>query len=99
MAEVLLIEVMRKLEIQYIFTWKCHNETLCTDILNEQKCLFSQKQRRATLIRSCLGVGSSGSGGYKEMMKGEYGTHIMFSCMKMEKMRPAETILRMGGRG
>jgi hypothetical protein len=28
--------------------------------------------------------------------RSEYGRNIMYSCMKMEKIRPIETILRMG---
>jgi hypothetical protein len=28
-----------------------------------------------------------------------FGGNVMYSCMKMEKMRPVETILRMGEEG
>jgi hypothetical protein len=31
--------------------------------------------------------------------EGEYGGNIMYSCMKMEKMRPVETIPGTGGEG
>jgi hypothetical protein len=38
---------MKQFRIQYIHTWKCHNETLCVDIcidiLNKQKYLFFSK--------------------------------------------------------
>jgi hypothetical protein len=29
-------------------------------------------------------------------LEGEYGGNITYTCMKMKKMRPVETILRMG---
>jgi ferredoxin-like protein FixX len=37
---------MRLLGILYIYTWKCHNETPCIDILNKQKCLSSKMKDR-----------------------------------------------------
>jgi hypothetical protein len=49
--------------IQYIYTWKCHNETPYIVILNKQKCLFS-KMKEGKINRSCLGVGTSGRGNY-----------------------------------
>jgi hypothetical protein len=46
-----------------IHTLKCHNETLCIDILNMQKCLFFLKKWRTQMyISSCLGAGKSGRG-------------------------------------
>jgi hypothetical protein len=38
-----------------------------------------------------------GGGGYKEGCRSEYGRNVMYSCMKTEKIRPVETILRIGG--
>jgi hypothetical protein len=32
---------MNQFMMLYIYTWKCHNENLCIDILNKQKCLLS----------------------------------------------------------
>jgi hypothetical protein len=35
---------MNQFGLQYIYTWKCHNETPCIAILNKQKCLFSKAE-------------------------------------------------------
>jgi hypothetical protein len=37
---------MKQFGLQYICTWKCHNETPCVVILNKQKCLFSKTENR-----------------------------------------------------
>jgi hypothetical protein len=36
---------MNQFGIQYLDTWTCHNETLCIDLSNKNKCLFSQAGR------------------------------------------------------
>jgi hypothetical protein len=41
------MEEMSQFELQYKYTWKCHSETLCIDILNKQKCLFSYEGHEA----------------------------------------------------
>jgi hypothetical protein len=76
------MEWMNQFRIQYIHTQKCHNETLCKDILN--KSVFFQKWRTEG---NCLGVGTSRRGkdkkkGYRRMT---VGVNNMYSCMKMEK--------------
>jgi hypothetical protein len=50
--------------------------------------------------KSCLGGWYQWEGrGYKErVQEGECSGNIMYSCMKMKKMRPTETIPGMGGR-
>jgi hypothetical protein len=48
--------------IIHIHTWKlCNDDIACIDILNQQKCLFSKTENRK-VNRSCMGVGTSGSG-------------------------------------
>jgi hypothetical protein len=37
---------MNQFGLLYIYTWKCHNETPCIVILNKQKCLFLQKNKK-----------------------------------------------------
>jgi hypothetical protein len=36
---------MEGMNLQYIYTWKCHNESLCTDISNK-KYFFSKMEGR-----------------------------------------------------
>jgi hypothetical protein len=31
---------MMQFGLQYVYTWKCHDENPCIVILNKQKCLF-----------------------------------------------------------
>jgi hypothetical protein len=40
------MEGINQFGIQHIYTWKCHNEILCIDVLNKQKCLFSKVEDR-----------------------------------------------------
>jgi hypothetical protein len=40
------MEGMNQFRIQYTYTWKCHNETLCVEILNKSVFFFSQKNQR-----------------------------------------------------
>jgi hypothetical protein len=37
------MEGMNKFRIQYIYTCKCHNETLCIGILNKKMSFFKNK--------------------------------------------------------
>jgi hypothetical protein len=57
------MEGMNQFRIQYTYTWKSHNETLCIAIfyLKQTKMSFSQKQRTGRQNSSYLGVGTSGS--------------------------------------
>jgi hypothetical protein len=34
---------MNQFEIYYRYTWKCHNETACIDILNKNASFFKNK--------------------------------------------------------
>jgi hypothetical protein len=73
----------------YIYTWKCHKETPCIDILNKQKCHFfpfsKSESRRAGQVLS-EGLEAVGRGGYGERVKKvEYNSNTVFTCMKMEK--------------
>jgi hypothetical protein len=46
---------MNQFGLQYMYTWKCHNETLHIAILNKQKCLFFfSKTENRKQSRSCL---------------------------------------------
>jgi hypothetical protein len=57
------MEGMNQYRIQYIYTWKCHNEILCIDTLNKQKCLiFISKAEDRNINQFFLGVGTSGRG-------------------------------------
>jgi hypothetical protein len=53
------IERMDQFGLLYIYTWKCHKETPCIDILKKQKCHFFllQKCGAGGENRSCLGWG------------------------------------------
>jgi hypothetical protein len=65
-------------------------------ILYKQKCLFSKMEKRR--VRQVPSGSWHQWGECRERRwKGEYVENIMYSCMKMEKMRPVETIPGMGG--
>jgi hypothetical protein len=40
------MEGINQFGIQYIYTWKCHKKSLCINILNKSKCLFSKAEDR-----------------------------------------------------
>jgi hypothetical protein len=48
---------MNQFGLWHIYTWKCHKETPCVDILSKQKCHFFllQNWRTGGWNRSCLG--------------------------------------------
>jgi hypothetical protein len=55
------IKGMNEFRLQYIYTWKCHNETPCKAILNKQKCNFFYKNReREGKTSPVWGAGTSG---------------------------------------
>jgi hypothetical protein len=79
------MEVMSQFRIQYIYAWKCHNETLCIDILNKQKCLFfSKTEDKKCKSGNVWGLVLEGGGRYKEsVQKGKYGgmhIHVWKTC-------------------
>jgi hypothetical protein len=43
------------------------------------------------------GVSQWERGRYRRYKEGECGGNVMYSCIKLEKMRPAETRMRGGG--
>jgi hypothetical protein len=57
------MENMNQFGIQYIYMWKCHNETLCIDVLNKQKFLFFPKMKDRNVNQALTGVGTSGKRG------------------------------------
>jgi hypothetical protein len=74
--------------IEYIYMWKCHNQTPCTvAILYKQKCLFffKQKMENSKTKQVLSGLVPVGGGGYEERCRSECGGNITYSCMKMEK--------------
>jgi hypothetical protein len=44
------MEGMNKFRIQYIYTCKCHNETLCIGILNKKMSFFKNKGQRGKTV-------------------------------------------------
>jgi hypothetical protein len=56
------MEKMKQFWIEYIYMWKCHNETSCTAILSIQKCLLLKNEGQEGKNRYCLRVGPSGRG-------------------------------------
>jgi hypothetical protein len=81
-----------------IYIWNCHNETPCTAILNKQKCLFSKMEDgKVKQVHPICGFIQWEGRGYKDrVQKSEYGGNIMY---ENGKMRPVETILRIGEEG
>jgi hypothetical protein len=61
------MEEMNQSGMQYIYTWKCHNETPCIAILNKQSFFFLPKieNREAKQVLSGGWYQREG-GGYKE---------------------------------
>jgi hypothetical protein len=68
-----------------MYTWKCHNETPCTAILNKQKFLFFKNGEQGGKIGPVWEFVPVCVGGYNERVEeGECGANIMYSCMKNE---------------
>jgi hypothetical protein len=57
------MEGMNQIWMQYIYTWKCPNETLCIRILNKN-FFFEKSRRQENKTVPILGLVSVG--GYKE---------------------------------
>jgi hypothetical protein len=82
-----MILIALEFGIQYIYTWKCHNETLCIDLLSKQKKIFFKIGGQEGKTGPVWGASTSGRwGGYKERVgEGECSGNIMYSCMRIEK--------------
>jgi hypothetical protein len=61
------LEEMNEFGLKYIYTWKCHKETPCIDILNKQKCHFffyniREQEDRTSLVWGLVPVGRARCG-------------------------------------
>jgi hypothetical protein len=65
---------------------ECHKETICTAVLNKQKCLLLKNEGQEGKAGLVWGTGTSGKGEtIRKGYKGEYGGNTMYSYMQMEK--------------
>jgi hypothetical protein len=73
---------MKEFPLQYIYTWKCHNEVSCTGIKNiKMSFLHSKTENRKAKQLLSGGLVPAGWGGYKEIVKeGKYSGN-MYTCM------------------
>jgi hypothetical protein len=55
---------MSQFKLEFIYTWKCHKETPCIAILNNEKYHFLKTQLENRRVEQVLprGVGTSGRG-------------------------------------
>jgi hypothetical protein len=77
------MEGMNQFGIQYIYTWKYHNETLCIDIL---KMSFFKNGGQEGKTDPVSGYQWEGEGYKERVQEGEYVGNTMYTCMENGKM-------------
>jgi hypothetical protein len=87
---------MNQFRLQYIYTWKCHNETHFVAILNKQKCPFLKSREQKGRTGPVSGLGTNAR---EKVIRKKYRRVNVVEILcthKNGKMRPVETVQGMG---